>query len=111
MAAWAACKGEAPAAIVAASPAPPPENILSAFRLFILFPSSKRILQCELHFAIIDGGGGDSTERGIAQSGVRTGELRRVEQIESLNTELQTMRLPDAELLEERKIPGLQPGR
>src|SRR5258708_12389306 len=111
MAVCAACNGVGPAAMVAASPAPPPVNIFSAFRRFILLLSSKRILQRELHFAVVDGGCCDPPERGVAQVGVRTGELRRVEQIESLNAELQTVCLLDAELLEERKIPSLQAGR
>src|SRR5712671_5885888 len=100
MALCAACKGVDPAAIVAASPAPPPVNIFSAFRRFILLLSSKRILQGELHLAIIDGGRGDPPERRVAQIGVRTGELRRVKQIESLNAELQTLGLLNAELFE-----------
>src|SRR5258707_15662957 len=91
MAACAACKGVDPAAIVVASPAPPPVNIFRAFRRFIFLLSSKGILQCELHLAVIDGGRGDPPERRVAQGGVRTGELRRVEQIESLDAELQTV--------------------
>src|SRR5437016_4553169 len=111
MAFCAACKGVGPAAIVATSPAPPPVNIFSAFRRSILLLSSKRILQRELHLAVIDGGRGDPPERRVAEGGVRTGELRRVEQIESFNAELQTVGLLNAELLEEREIPSLQTGR
>src|ERR1051325_3141287 len=71
------------------------------------FSRLKRILQCKLDFTIVDCCACNPAEGGVTQRSIRAGELGSVEEIESLAAELNTVRLLNPELFEQREIPGL----
>jgi len=61
----------------------PPSSVLRP-------PSASEIeLERELHLTVVAHGGGDAPRRGRSDVGVRETELRRVEQVARLRTELQ----------------------